>query len=86
MVKPFSAAAAYKITTGFILPVKTIALSNATFATKTKQLKNGTGGWKMFQNKPYYSENVKLQLLKKAPYEKLLEYLLMMTGGAKHGN
>ena len=37
-------------------------------------------------NNVYYSENVRLQLLKKAPYEKLLEYLLVMKVGAKHGN
>ena len=40
----------------------------------------------MWQDKPYYSEYIKLQLLKRASYEKLIEYLLMMTGSVKHGN
>ena len=32
---------------------------------------------------PYYTERAKLKLLKSAPEEKLIEFLLMMTGSVK---
>lgn len=35
------------------------------------------------KNNLYYSERTRLKLLKEAPYEKLIEYLLMMTARKK---
>ena len=34
-------------------------------------------------HEPYYSERTKLKLLKSASTEKLIEYLLMVTGSVK---
>lgn len=39
--------------------------------------------WQM--NEPYYSERAKLKMLKEAPMEKLIEFLLMVTRGNKDG-
>lgn len=41
----------------------------------------------MFQtSEPYYSEKAMLKLLKNAPIEKLMEYLLMKTRMAEDGS